>query len=88
MAEQLLCKDCKHFQFSFLDRMRGLSNVYGTCKLTTTTEVEYDYVNGKDRSRIVLKNASIERKYGECGAEGRFWVSEKKNLLFTLLKKI
>jgi hypothetical protein len=50
--------------------------------------VEYDYVNGKDRSRIVLKNASTERKYGKCGAEGKFWVSEKKNLLFTLLKKI
>jgi hypothetical protein len=69
MDQQLLCKDCKHFQFSFLDRMRGLSNWYGTCKLTTTTEVEYDYVNGKDRSRIVLKNASTERKYGGCGAD-------------------
>ena len=87
MAEQLLCKDCTHFRFPFLDRIKGLSNVYGTCKLTTSTEVEYDYVNGKDRSRIVLKNASIERKYGECGAEGKFWVTKKKNLLFTLLKK-
>ena len=88
MAEQLLCKDCKHFQFSFLDRVRGLSNVYGACGLTTTTEVEYDYVNGKDRSRVEVKSASMERKYGKCGAEGKFWVSEKKNLLFTLLKKI
>jgi len=88
MAEQLLCKDCTHFRFPFLDRIKGLSNVYGTCKLTTTTEVEYDYVSGKHTTTIAVSYAKLCRSHGECGTQGKFWVSEKKKHLFTLLKHI
>ena len=89
MAEQLLCKDCKHFQFSFLDRVRGLSNEHGKCTLERVTETTFDYVNGKEKATVKEIYAGFQRsKYGKCGDEGKFWVSDKKKHLFTLLKKI
>ena len=89
MAEQLLCKDCTHFQFSFLDRVRGLSNEYGKCTLERVTETTFDYVNGKEKTVVKDVYVSLQRgKYGKCGDEGKFWVSDKKKHLFTLLKKI
>ena len=91
MTEKLLCKDCKHFQFSFLDRMRGLSNEHGKCTLDETKFdfVTFDYVNGKEKTVVKDIYVSFQRgKYGKCGDEGKFWVSDKKKHLFTLLKKI
>ena len=88
MTEQLLCKDCTHFQFSSLDKLRGLSNEYGKCKLTRKTVVEYNYINGKHTTTIAVSYAKLCRSHGECGTQGKFWVSEKKKHLFTLLKHI
>jgi hypothetical protein len=89
MAEKLLCKDCKYFHYTFWNRLSGLSNEHGKCTLEQPTETKFDYVNGKEKVMVKDIYASFQRgKYGKCGSEGKFWISDKKNHLFTLLKKI
>jgi hypothetical protein len=89
MTEKLLCKDCKYFHHTFWSKLRGVSNEHGKCTLEKLSETTFDYVNGKEKVTVKDIYADFQRgHYGKCGDEGKFWVSDKKKHLFTLLKKI
>ena len=80
-----LCKDCNHFsrdlsQVLFFDYKRG------KC-LRPTGSSTVNVITGKEETKKLRAFAIDERIGGQCGMQGKFWFSDKKKDLFTVLKR-
>ena len=79
-----LCKDCKYFS---RDLLQFFDYKCGKC-LRPTGSSTVNVVTGKEDTKKLRAYATDERIGGPCGPQGKFWFSNKKKDLFTMLKRI
>ena len=80
-----LCKDCKHFSRSWIPILLG-DYEYGRCHRPTGSST-VNVITGKEDTKKLHGYAANERLEGSCGIQGKFWFSDKKKDLFTMLKR-
>ena len=79
-----LCKDCKYFS---RDLLQFFDYKCGKC-LRPTGSSTVNVITGKEETKKLRVFAMDERIGGPCGPQGKFWFSNKKKDLFTMLKRI
>ena len=80
-----ICKNCKHFRRSLL-QILYFDYEFGKCR-RPEGPVQINLITGKEQTRTLRRWASSERIDGECGIQGKYWFSDRKKDLFTLLKR-
>jgi hypothetical protein len=80
-----LCKDCKHFSRSWIPILLG-DYEYGRCHRPIGS-TRFNLITGKGEIKKLGGYAAMERLDGHCGIQGKFWFSDKKKHLFTMLKR-
>ena len=81
----LLCKDCKHFSRSWIPILLG-DYEYGRCRRPIGSST-VNVITGKEETKKLRAYAMNERIGGPCDIQGKYWFSDKKKDLFTLLKR-
>jgi len=80
-----LCKDCKHFSRDLI-HIVTMDYEYGRC-LRPVGSTNFNLITGKGETKLLRGYAAMERLDGQCGIQGKFWFSDKKKHLFTMLKR-
>jgi hypothetical protein len=84
-ADIPLCKDCKHFSREWTSIL-CMEYEYGKCNRPTGS-TRVNLITGKGETKLLGGYAAMERLDGQCGIQGKYWFSDKKKDLFTLLKR-
>ena len=68
-----LCKDCRHFEVSLVERLLGMSHL-GLCNQFDRSTASESFLVTGWRRRDDNQFASIARRFSDyCGRDARFW---------------
>lgn len=90
-----LCKDCKHSRISTFAKVGSYifewsppkSHWYKCAKSIEPEHDVVDPVTGPKTIKADMDYCQIQRKYGKCGTDAKYWAPKKKKDLFKMLTK-
>jgi hypothetical protein len=89
-----ICKDCKFGKMDVSDTIFTLGGKVGVTdsmfkcsKTITSAKITVDPVIGHKKVKPEMKYCSVERTYGKCGPEAKYWIPKHKKDLFKMLTK-
>jgi len=90
----LLCKDCKFSKMNVANRIFTLGGLVGTesfmYKCTKNVKPARDVIDpviGPEHIKAEMNYCETERKHGDCGPTGKYWLPKHKKDLFKALTK-